>query len=503
MPSLLRFRALAFAGVGLTILSSLAAFSGCASARRSDTKAAAPRTSAPRKPNVVFVLVDDLGYGQLGAYGQKLIATPHLDRMAAEGLKFSDFYAGSAVCAPSRAVLMTGRHTGHVSVRGNAHREIQQLKPSEPTVAEVMKSAGYDTALVGKWGLGEAGSGATPNDRGFDFFYGYLNQVHAHNYYPEFLWRNGAQEKLRNEVEPAKNAYGDFRGGYATKKVDWTHELFMNEAERWIRAHKEGPFFLYLSLTVPHGNNEARDDLGDGQEVPDYGPYADQPWPNPQKGHAASITRLDEDMGKLLALLAALKIDDDTLVIFTSDNGPHNEGGFDPSVFTPAGPLRGMKRDLYEGGVRAPTLAWWPGHIAPGRISRHVAYLGDVMATLAELAGAPTPPATDSLSFLPELLGRAQKATPHLYFEFYEQGGKQAVRKGKWKAVRAGLGQGPIELYDLERDLGEAHDLAGEHPELVQEMAALMAEEHSPDPRWKVGGRPTPAPPPGHGVAPF
>lgn len=448
-------------------------------------------------------MVDDLGYGELGAYGQKTIKTPNLDRMAQEGMKFSQFYAGAPVCAPSRAVLMTGLHTGHVSVRGNANKEIQQLKPHETTVAEVMKRAGYATALVGKWGLGEEGSGAHPNDRGFDFFYGYLNQVHAHNYYPEFLWRNHLREPLRNVVQAAKQSYGDFRGGYATTKKDWTHQLFMDEATRFIRAEKGNPFFLYLALTVPHGNNEATNELGDGQEIPSYGPYEKEAWPNPMKGQAAMITRLDEDMGKLLALLRELQIHDDTLVIFTSDNGPHAEGGFDPSVFTPAGPLRGRKRDLYEGGVREPMIAWWPGRIGAGRISRHIGHFCDVVPTLAELAGVPVPPGLDGLSFAPELLGAAQPPRNHLYWEFYEQGGKQAVRQGRWKAVRAGLGQGPIELFDLEADLGESRDVAAEHPDVVKALATVMAAEHVPDPNWKVGGRAQEPPPPGHGVAPF
>ncbi|MDX2019798.1 MAG: arylsulfatase [Deltaproteobacteria bacterium] len=459
--------------------------------------------SAKRPPNIIFIMADDLGYGELGAYGQRTIKTPRLDRMAAEGLKFSDFYAGTTVCAPSRAVLMTGRHTGRVSIRGNANKEIQKLSRSETTLAEVLKPAGYNTALVGKWGMGEEGSGARPNERGFDFFYGYLNQVHAHNYYPEFVWRNDRKEPLRNVVQPAKEGYGDFQGGYATQKIDYTHDLFMNEATAWVRGQNKQPFFLYLALTTPHANNEAAKELGDGQEVPDYGIYADRPWPNAQKGQAAMVSRLDKDVGRLLDLLVELHIDKDTLVLFTSDNGPHAEGGFDVASFTPAGPLRGIKRDLYEGGIREPLIAWWPGTIAAGRISRHVGYLGDVMATVADLARVPVPANINSLSFAPELRGQRQPPHEHLYFEFYEQGGKQAVRKGPWKAVRAGLGQGPLELYDLEKDLGESQDVAALHPDIVEQMITIMAEEHVEDPRWKVGGHAPPPPPPGHGRAPF
>jgi uncharacterized sulfatase len=456
-----------------------------------------------RRPNIIFVMVDDLGYGELGSYGQTVIKTPRLDRMAAEGMKFSQFYAGAPVCAPSRAVLMTGRHTGRVSIRGNANKDIQKISANETTLADVLKPAGYKTALVGKWGLGEEGSGALPNERGFDFFYGYLNQVHAHNYYPAFLWRNDHKEPLRNVVQPAKETYGDFQGGYATEKKDCTHDLFMKEATSWVRAQAQQPFFLYLALTTPHANNEATKDLGDGQEITDYGIYKDRPWPNAQKGQAAMISRLDKDMGRLLDLLVELKIDKNTLVVFTSDNGPHAEGGFDVASFAPSGPLRGIKRDLYEGGVREPMIAWWPGTIAAGRISRHIGYLGDVMATVAELAGVTAPANIDSLSFASELRGRPQAARNHLYFEFYEQGGKQSVRKGKWKAVRAGLGQGPVELYDLDADLGESNNLAAQNPEVVAELVAIMKAEHVPDPRWKVGGRTPTPPPPGHGKAPF
>jgi arylsulfatase A-like enzyme len=483
--------------LSLLALLSLGAITSCTR----HTLVPTPTNTTP--PNFIFVLADDLGYGEVGAYGQKTIATPRLDRMAKEGMKFSQFYAGNTVCAPSRAVLMTGKHMGHVSVRGNASKDIQHLSPQDTTVAQVLKRAGYATALIGKWGLGEEGSGAQPDEKGFDYFYGYLNQTHAHNSFPEFVWRNRTQEKLANVVQKSSEVHGDFLGGYATKKVQWTEELFTNEADSWIRKNAKKPFFLYLSLVIPHANNEATELVGDGQEVPDYGQYANRPWPNPLKGQAAMVSRLDQDVGHVLDTLRELSLDKNTLVIFTSDNGPHTEGGFERSLFEPSGPLRGVKRDLYEGGIREPMIAWWPGTIAPGRISRHMGYLGDVLATFADLARVDTPAGLDSLSFAPELQGLPQTPKDHLYFEFVEHGGKQAVRKGKWKAVRFGIGKGALELYDLDTDLGEAHNVASDHPDVVAALATIMEQEHVRDERWLPSGTRRADPPPGNGVAPF
>ncbi len=455
--------------------------------------------SATDRPNIVFVLADDLGYGDLGCYGQQVIATPELDRMAAEGMRFTQFYAGAPVCAPSRAVLMTGRHTGHVSVRGNADKSIQRLDDDDVTVATVLREANYHTALIGKWGLGEVDSGAHPQDKGFAHFFGYLNQTHAHNYYPAYLWRGRERIPLRNEVQPAQRAGSNYHGGYATKRVDYSHDLFVDDALAWIAEPRDGPFFLFLSLTIPHANNEATADLGDGQEVPDYGDYADRDWPAPAKGQAAMIARLDRDMGRLFALLRERGLDEQTLVLFTSDNGPHNEGGFDITRFRPAGPLRGIKRDLYEGGIRVPLIARWPGRVAAGVVSDHVGYFGDIIATFADLAGTTTPPAgLDAVSFAPTLQGEPfarQAQHDFLYWEFYEQGGKQAIRRGDWKLVRAGLGEGTAELYNLAEDSGETRDLASAHPEVVAELLALMAEAHVPDSRWQVRGERVPPPP--------
>lgn len=443
----------------------------------------APQGSRPAPPNIVLILADDLGYGDLGCYGQKLIATPRLDRMAAEGLRFTQFYAGSTVCAPSRCVLMTGRHTGRARVRGNGAGLLQSLRAEDVTVAEVLKGAGYATALIGKWGLGELEHEGHPRRQGFDFFYGYLNQTHAHNYYPEFLWRNEEKVPLRNEVAPVGNG----PGGVALKRVDYSHDLIAGEALRWVRENARGPFFLTLAFTTPHANNEATRTVRNGAEVPDFGAYTFRDWPDPDKGQAAMISRMDRDVGRMLDLLRELRIDGRTLVLFSSDNGPHNEAGHDPSRFRPAGPLRGMKRDLYEGGIRVPAIAWWPGTVMPGGLSGHAAYLGDILATAAELAGLPAPPGTDGISFVPTLRdpGRAQEAHRYLYWEFYERGSAQALRMGKWKAVAKPFG-GTIELFDLEADIAESADLSALHPDVVERMRAAMVEAHVPSPLWKL-----------------
>ena len=450
-------------------------------------------TAAASQPNLIFIMADDLGYGDLGCFGQQLIQTPRLDRMAAEGMRFTQFYAGATVCAPSRCVLMTGKHMGHATVRGNGQGPEQALKNEDITVAEALKPAGYSTALIGKWGLGDMRPGTDvgiPTRQGFDYFYGYLNQVHAHNYYPTFLWRNEEMAGLRNQVRLTPKDYGGFRGGAASKRIDYSHDLFVSDSMQWIRAHQNVPFFLYLSLTIPHANNEGTRLFGNGAEVPDYSPYQDRDWPDQDKGQAAMITRMDRDVGHILDLLGELSLAKNTLVIFTSDNGPHNEAGHNPKRFDPAGPLRGMKRDLYEGGIRVPTIAWWPGTVQAGTSTEHVGYFGDLMATACELSGAEPPPEIDSISFLPTLTGNTvdQKKHAFLYWEFYEQGGKRAIRQGNWKAVRTKWNSN-IELYDLAGDLGEQTDLASRHPEVVSRMAALMKQAHRPSPEW-----PTPTP---------
>ncbi|QDT37300.1 arylsulfatase [Stratiformator vulcanicus] len=438
---------------------------------------------AADKPNIIFILADDLGYGDLGCYGQTNFETPRIDEMAGEGMKFTDFYAGSTVCAPSRCVLMTGMHTGHCRIRGNA---MYPLEPGDVTIAEVLQDAGYKTGLFGKWGLGEEGSTGVPNKQGFNEFFGYLNQHHAHNYYPTFLYRN--QERISvDNVVPDEDSRG---GGVASEKNVYSHDLIAENALDFIEQSKDEPFFLYMAVTLPHANNQGGPR---GMEVPDLGEFADRDWPEPQKGLAAMIQKLDTDVGRVLDKLAELDIDDETIVLFTSDNGPHNEGGNRSEYFDSNGPLRGLKRALYEGGIRVPMIARWPGKIEAGSVTDHASYFGDFFATAAELSGASVPEdlGLDSVSFAPTLLGESdQPESNYLYWEFYEQGGRKAVRKGKWKAIRQPWDAEKLELYNLREDIGEDHDVAGEHPEIVAEMEGLMKESHVPSPLWKPKGRP-------------
>lgn len=451
------------------------------------TCVAATRTNPP-PPNIIFILADDLGYGDIGCYGQTKIQTPNLDRMAAEGIRFTQFYAGSTVCAPSRSVLMTGLHTGHTRVRGNAGQknpEAQILRDEDVTVAEVLKKAGYATGLIGKWGLGQDGTSGHPNRQGFDYFFGYLDQTHAHNHFPDFLWRNTERVPLANGIVPV----GKEGAGYATNRVEYAGDLFAREALAFIEKHAREPFFLFYSVVVPHANNERARALKDGMEVPDYGPYAGMDWTAPNKGYAAMITRMDADVGRLLSRLKQLGLDERTIVFFSSDNGPQKEGGNDPTFFASSGPWRGIKRDLYEGGIRVPLIARWPKHIAPGTVSGHVGYFGDFMATAAELAGVKPPAKLDSISFLPTLLGRANRQPTHdyLYWEFYERGFSQAVLiDGRWKAIRLKDTSQPIAIYDLKNDPGESNDVSSQNGRILKKAARLMQAAHQPSELWPV-----------------
>ncbi len=433
------------------------------------------------RPNIIFIMADDLGYGDLGCFGQKRIRTPNIDRLAAEGMKLTDFYAGSTVCAPSRCVLMTGLHTGHCFIRGNGKIN---LRPDDVTVAEVLKQAGYTCGLAGKWGLGHEKSSGLPTRQGFDHFFGYLDQHHAHNYYPSFLVRGEKRVALRNVV-PREGQFGQ---GVATKQVDYSHDLIMTDALGWLEEVHKRPFFLYLSLTIPHANNEAG---RQGMEVPDLGDYAKTDWPEIQKATAAMIGRLDRDVGRLMGMLKRLAIDRNTVVFFTSDNGPHREGGNNPDFFDSNGKLRGIKRDLYEGGIRVPTIVRWPGHIASGSTSGVVGSFADVLPTLADLAGGSVPEGIDGLSIVPTLTGnpKSQELHKYLYWEFYERGGTRAVRMGEWKAVAKSFFAKELELYHLPTDLGEQKNVAAEHPEIVARALAAMKDAHRPSPMWKVRGR--------------
>jgi arylsulfatase A-like enzyme len=426
---------------------------------------------ASRPPNIIFILADDLGWGDLGCYGQKKIKTPNLDRLAAEGMRFTSAYAGSTVCGPSRCALLTGLHTGHCRIRGNS-TEQYPLRPDDLTVTEILKRAGYATACLGKWGLGDQGSTGVPRKKGFDEFFGYLTHKHAHDYYPSFLWRNEDQFLMPKNQNGAK-------GDYAS---DW----FTRAARNFIRDSAAKPFFLYLAYTTPHANNERQRAEGLGMEVPGDEPYTKENWPQPEKNKAAMITRMDADIGTILTRLKELKLDEQTVIFFSSDNGPHKEGGNDPEFFDSNGPWRGLKRDLTEGGIRVPFLARWPGRIAPGQVSDLPIAFWDFAATAAELAGAPAPKTTDGISFAPTLLGRAQqKRHEHLYWEFHERGFQQAVRFDDWKAIRPGAGKA-VELYNLAADPGETLNVAGANPTLVAKAVAWFNSARTESERWKV-----------------
>jgi arylsulfatase A-like enzyme len=450
-------------------------------------------TEEPRRKNIIFIMADDMGYGDLGSYGQQKIKTPHLDRMAEQGMRFTDFYAGTTVCAPSRSVLMTGLHMGHTPVRGNAGKDIQTLLPQDVTVAEVLKDAGYNTALIGKWGLGDDGNTGLPNDQGFDYFFGYLNQVHAHNHYPGFLWRNKEKVDLENDnIVLGPIAYMDFHGGVTPheNRKQYSSDLFYEETLEYLDKAGDKPFFLFLALTSPHANNEAEKfDWAHGMEVPDYGPYADlEGWREEAKGYAGMVHHIDEGVGSILAKLEETGLADDTIVMFTSDNGPHEEGGNDPYFFDSSGPHRGTKRALTDGGIRVPFIAWGPGTVPAGTESDHVGYFGDLMAFATDVAGVETPEGLDSLSFLPVTTGNAEEQEEHefVYFEFYEMGGIQAVRFGDYKAIRTPFFTGPVELYNVTEDPHEDNNLAEQQPELVAKAAAFMDASHVPDPRWQA-----------------
>ena len=429
---------------------------------------------AAQPPNIVFILADDLGYGDLGCYGQKRIQTPNLDRLAAEGMRFTQCYAGSTVCAPSRCALMTGFHTGHGTIRGN---NPVPLRRNDVTVARVLKDGGYRTGLIGKWGLGLEDTTGIPNRQGFDSFFGYLGQVHAHNYYPDFLWKN--QEKVRvsgNVVEE----------GVAIQPAQYAQDLFTREALAFLEQERGKPFFLYLAYTIPHANNELGQVQGNGMEVPSDAPYSQEPWPQAQKNHAAMITRLDADVGRIMKRLAELGLDKDTLVFFTSDNGPHQEGGADPAFFHSAGPLRGHKRDLYEGGIRVPMIVRWPGKIQAGAVSNQVWAFWDFLPTAADLAGAKAPSGLDGISMMPTLLGTGpERQHDFLYWEFHEGGPAQAVRMGNWKGVRPAP-ERPLELYNLEEDISEKTDAASLQPTIVSQIEAYLKSARTKSAKWPI-----------------
>ena len=431
--------------------------------------------AAKRPPNIVFILADDLGYGDLGCYGQKMIKTPRLDEFAKQGMRFRQFYAGSTVCAPSRCALMTGLHTGHCRVRGNA---LVPLTAQDVTVATLLRRAGYVTGLIGKWGLGEPGTSGVPGLQGFDYFFGYLNQHHAHNYWPDYLWRNDAKVPLPDNVQAKPNI--------AAKKAVYSHDLFTVEALKFVEQNKDRPFFLYLAYTLPHANNERGKEEGNGMEIPSDEPYTKMPWPQAQKNHAAMITRLDRDVGRVLDRLRELGLDENTVVIFTSDNGPHREGGADPAFFNSSGGLRGFKRSLHEGGIRVPMLMRWTGKLPADTVSDHIGAFWDFLPTACDLAGVQTPPGLDGVSFLPPMFRKDNRQERQfLYWEFHEGGFAQGVRMGDFKAVRKKSGA-PLELYDLRMDRAEEHDIAARAPEVVERIEEYLRTARTESPHWPI-----------------
>ena len=435
-------------------------------------------SQAEERPNIIFILADDLGYAELGSYGQKLIRTPSLDAMAREGMRFTSVYSGSQVCAPCRSVLMTGQHTGHTRVRqnsgltggdpdemsGGGHRI--PLEDEDHTVAEMLKEAGYATGLTGKWGLGEAGSSGEPNRQGFDEFFGFLNQNHAVFYYTDYLWRDGRRDSIPENRNGAEQVY--------------VHDLFTENAIDFIRRHREGPFFLYLAYTIPHFN----------LEVPELEPYArDEDWSEPQKILASMITRMDRDVGRIRDELRRLGLEERTLVFFTSDNGPafgRRAPGRD-SLFNSNTPFKGAKGDLDEGGIRVPMIVSWPGTVPAGKVSDQPWYFADVMPTLADIAGVPVPEKTDGVSVLP-LLTDENHILPerYMYWENPRDELDQTVRYGKWNIRRLGGEGAPLALYNLEEDPGQTNDVAVRHPEIVAQFETYLRSARTESPYWPL-----------------
>ncbi len=448
-------------------------------------------------PNIVYILADDAGYGDIGVYGQERFATPNIDRIAAEGIRFTQHYSGSTVCAPSRSVLMTGRHTGHTYIRGN--REVQPegqepMPDSVYTLAEMLQEAGYVTGAFGKWGLGYPGSEGDPMNQGFDRFFGYNCHRLAHNYYPRHLWHDTERVILPGNADGGTGSYAP--------------DMMVEHALQFVEDNQHRPFFLFFPTPIPHAEllvpedsifanfraqfDEPKPYVGVDRGEPRYreGGYGSQR--APRAAFATMMTRLDRYVGDILAKLDEVGLDENTIVIFTSDNGPHVEGGADPDFFDSNGPLKGYKRDLYEGGIRVPLIVRWPGHVEAGITTDHVSAFWDVMPTLADIVGIEVPDDIDGISFLPTLERRPDDQVEHhyLYWEFHERGGRRAVRKGRWKAVQYDIGERsdtPTELFDLSVDVSEDHDIAAEHPNVVEELRQIMEEARTPSNLFNFG----------------
>ncbi|SHI96364.1 Arylsulfatase A [Tangfeifania diversioriginum] len=439
--------------------------------------------TTPAKPNIVYILADDLGYGDLSCYGQTHFETPNIDNLAENGMKFTQHYSGSTVCAPSRSSLMTGKHTGHTFIRGNKEWQPEGQYPLEAeavTMAETLQDAGYVTGAFGKWGLGYPGSEGDPNNQGFDEFYGYNCQRIGHHYYPYHMWHN--QEKVMLE------------GNSGTQSGTYGPEIIQEHAMKFLENNKDKPFFMYYPSIIPHAELYAPEEYMEkyrgkfepekiyegvdaGEEGFRNGAYGSQP--ESHAAFAAMVDYLDMQVGEIIAKLKELGVYENTLIIFTSDNGPHMEGGADPDYFDSNGPLKGYKRDLYEGGIRVPMIAVWNGKIVAGSQTDHISAFWDLFPTVTEISGASVPEDINGISFLPTLLGNEEEQKEHeyMYWEFHERGGRQAVRKDNWKLVKYNVldpEKTTTELYNLETDLGEQNNVAEQHPEIVKELSEIM-----------------------------
>jgi arylsulfatase A len=456
--------------------------------------------SAAKKPNVIYIYADDLGYGELGSYGQEKIKTPNLDRMAAEGIRFTNHYTGAPVCAPARCMLLTGKHSGNSYIRGNYElggfeddQEGGQMPLHEGsfTIGHLMKKAGYVTGAVGKWGLGMSNTTGDPNKQGFDYFYGFLDQKQAHNHYPTHLWENGKWDTLNNAYikvhqplpkdETDRAMFDQFKG------KDYAMDKMVQKSMAFIEQHKTQPFFLYLPFPSPHVSLQVPDDalqeyLGKFDDKPYRGDRGYASTLYPRATYAAMITYMDKQIGRIMDQLKKLGLDDQTIIMFSSDNGTtFDVGGVEAKYFNSVSGLRGLKQDLYEGGIREPFIVRWPGRIKAGRVTDHISAQFDLMPTLGELTGIQTGN-TDGISFLPELLGKPQSQHPYLYFEFPEKSGQVAVRMGEWKGVKSNMKNrnSEWELYNLKNDPSEMKDVAVDHLELVKKFAEIVKKEHRP-----------------------
>lgn len=458
-----------------------------------------------RRPNIVFILADDLGYGELGCYGQKKIRTPHIDQLSKDGMRFIQAYAGSPVCAPSRCSLLTGKHTGHAHIRGNDEMEERgdvwknpaiegqrPLLPGTQTLASLLKKAGYATGAIGKWGLGGPADSGHPNQQGFDFFYGYLCQRQAHNYYPTHLWRNKTKHVLEgnryfhpHQRLPKDNDPLDPESYLGFSGKHYAPDLMVDESLKFIRRNRKNPFFLYLPFPTPHMAMQVPEDSlneykGKFPDSPYRGHRHYLPHRYPRAAYAAMITRMDREVGRIVSLLKELGLSENTLIVFTSDNGPtFDVGGVDTQFFNSTGPFRGYKASLYEGGIRVPLVVSWPGKIEKGAVSDQIFTFWDFMPTFADLCQFPTPADSDGISLMPTLIpqGKRQHQHPYLYWEHWGQ--QQAVRMGPWKGVRFHPSK-PVELYNLEKDIGESRNVAPQHPKMVAKITEIFRTARTP-----------------------